>query len=359
MAWRTVSRALDADDAALLEALAGIVGSPAARLYLPDAEGSFAFAAEWNWPEVDGESGNLHLPSQAAAEGLVLADGELEIPAAWALLPLLHGDGIAGVALFARPRAACADADEALILAARQVGCHLAAQAAQAALAEAARFGDFHRSIAFATHDIKGVASQLALLAGNAERHGASPDFRADMVLTLRSATERLTTLLARLASGGELARPAPEGCDLGTLARAVAAAVATRHPVQVIEREPCATAGDARALEQVLTHLVQNGIEASPAESPVFIGISADGPWCRVEIIDSGHGMSAEFLRTRLFRPFDTAKPGGFGIGAYEARELVRGMGGQLQVESREGVGTRFVIRLPAAVAHSGRVVA
>jgi signal transduction histidine kinase len=68
---------------------------------------------------------------------------------------------------------------------------------------------------------------------------------------------------------------------------------------------------------------------------------------------------MSAEFLRTRLFRPFDTAKPGGFGIGAYEARELVRGMGGQLQVESREGVGTRFVIRLPAAVAHSGRVVA
>ena len=78
-----------------------------------------------------------------------------------------------------------------------------------------------------------------------------------------------------------------------------------------------------------------------------------------RVEVIDSGRGMSPEFLSTRLFRPFDTSKPGGFGIGAYEAREMVRAMGGRLDVESREGVGTRFVIRLPRAARHNASVAA
>lgn len=73
-----------------------------------------------------------------------------------------------------------------------------------------------------------------------------------------------------------------------------------------------------------------------------------ADGGHARIEVIDSGVGMSPEFVRTRLFRPFVSSKPGGFGIGAFEARELVRQMGGRLEVESREGIGSRFIIRLP-----------
>jgi signal transduction histidine kinase len=70
----------------------------------------------------------------------------------------------------------------------------------------------------------------------------------------------------------------------------------------------------------------------------------------CSIEVIDSGRGMSPEFVRNRLFKPFDSSKPNGFGIGAYEARELVRAMGGRLEVESREGLGSRFVIHLPLA---------
>ena len=68
------------------------------------------------------------------------------------------------------------------------------------------------------------------------------------------------------------------------------------------------------------------------------------------IEVIDSGEGMSPEFVRSRLFKPFVSTKPGGFGIGAYEARELVRAMRGRLDVESREGLGSRFTIRLPLA---------
>jgi signal transduction histidine kinase len=67
------------------------------------------------------------------------------------------------------------------------------------------------------------------------------------------------------------------------------------------------------------------------------------------IEVSDQGAGMSAEFVRTRLFQPFASTKDGGFGIGAYEARSLIAAMGGRLEVESREGEGSRFTIFLPA----------
>ncbi len=79
----------------------------------------------------------------------------------------------------------------------------------------------------------------------------------------------------------------------------------------------------------------------------------AADGLSCIIEVIDSGAGMSAEFIRSRLFKPFHSSKPGGFGIGAFEARELVRAMNGRLDVESREGIGTRFI---DAPAARGGR---
>ena len=71
-----------------------------------------------------------------------------------------------------------------------------------------------------------------------------------------------------------------------------------------------------------------------------------------RVDVIDSGSGMSPEFIRNGLFKPFVSSKNAGFGIGAFEARELIMAMGGRLDVESREGLGTRFAIQLPLAAA-------
>jgi len=73
-------------------------------------------------------------------------------------------------------------------------------------------------------------------------------------------------------------------------------------------------------------------------------------GPGGGIEWVDSGNGRSAESVRNRLFKPFDSTKPGGFGICAYDARELVRALNGGLEVESREGLGTCFVSRLPRA---------
>jgi signal transduction histidine kinase len=60
---------------------------------------------------------------------------------------------------------------------------------------------------------------------------------------------------------------------------------------------------------------------------------------------------MSPEFIRERLFRPFDSTKGShAMGIGAYQAREYARMLGGQLEVKSTEGQGTTFTLQLPVA---------
>jgi signal transduction histidine kinase len=68
------------------------------------------------------------------------------------------------------------------------------------------------------------------------------------------------------------------------------------------------------------------------------------------IDIVDRGCGMSAEFLRRELFKPFSSSKANGFGIGAFEARELARAMNGRIEVRSRLGDGSCFTVLLPIA---------
>src|SRR5690606_31772764 len=117
----------------------------------------------------------------------------------------------------------------------RQLASYLAEQASQDALGEAQRFDEFNRRIAFVMHDIKNLASQLALLARNAEKHADNPEFRADMLITLRNSADKLQALLARLGRYG------PQGTEkLGTiglndLLRKVAASYAAEREVVVV----------------------------------------------------------------------------------------------------------------------------
>jgi signal transduction histidine kinase len=201
-------------------------------------------------------------------------------------------------------------------------------------------------------HDIKNLASQLSLLARNAEKHAGNPDFRKDMLVTLTKSTEKLNALLARLGRYGTTHHSTLQPVDLAAIARLLVARYDPLHPVKLVHAEPCVVLGDADGLEQALVHLVQNAVEASEKGVPVSLDVSCDGLQGRLEVIDSGGGMTPRFVRDGLFKPFVSSKDGGFGIGAFEARELIRAMGGRLEVESREGLGTRFAVVMPLAAA-------
>ena len=272
---------------------------------------------------------------------------------AWVLVPLVHFNALAGVIVLARPpvtRALDWEDFDLLRIAGRQVASYLAESRAQRALAEAQRFDEFNRRFAFILHDIKNLVSQLSLVARNAERHADNPDFRADMIATLKESAGRMNDLLARLSQHHGVRADPPVAIEVMPLVERVAAGRRAQHPIVCLgAREAVATADPGR-LELVLGHLVQNAIEASPAAAPVTLAVSTDGERVAIDVLDTGCGMSPAFVRDRLFKPFVSSRPDGFGIGAFEARQLAVAMGGDVTVSSREGEGTRFRVTLPAA---------
>ena len=109
----------------------------------------------------------------------------------------------------------------------------------------------------------------------------------------------------------------------------------------------------DPARVETIIGHLVQNAIEASSDGAVVKITCRSQGTDIAINITDTGVGMTEAFMSSQLFKPFESTKQGGFGIGAYEARALAQSMDGQLRVDSRVGKGTSFTLLLPATTHH------
>lgn len=372
---RTIGR--DDDNATLeervVQAIADITDSPRGLLLAPAEDLELSHAASWRWPAVAVPADALDAPAarffedsgyiveldevrserSRQGEDAYVPDWLVELAPAWAIVPLIHYGRLVGLVVLARPEGErnldWEDLD-LLRVVGQQSASYLAEQSGQKALLEASRFDEFNRRIAFVMHDIKNLASQLGLLARNAEKHADNPEFRADMLVTLRNSADKLNGLLARLGrygQGGE--RPAAP-VQLDALAAQIAGRFAAQHPVSVIASAKVEVMAQAEALDQALTHLIQNAIDASSDDAAVFLKVSRSGLNGEIEIVDQGCGMSADFIRSELFQPFRSSKVDGFGIGAFEARELVRAMGGQLTVESQPDLGTRFFVRLPLA---------
>ncbi|MHA7818174.1 MAG: XrtA/PEP-CTERM system histidine kinase PrsK [Erythrobacter sp.] len=358
-----------------VKAIADITDSPAGLLLVPNEEAQLELTARWNWAtlEVPARAGGFGLSGLLEQHNHILDldevrsgidhVGELQhVPGwlveaedAWALVPLIHFDRLIGAIVLARPRVERRldwEDFDLLRVAGQQLASYLAEQAGQQALMDASRFDEFNRRMAFIMHDIKNLASQLSLLSANAQKHADNPDFRADMLVTLRNSSDKLNALLARLGRYGAGQSQSLREIELSDIAAAVEERFKRVHPVMVGRADPVTVLADAEALEQALIHLIQNAADASEENATVFLNIASDGINGTIDIVDAGTGMSPEFVRSGLFKPFVSSKKGGFGIGAFEAREMIRAMGGRLAVESREGVGTRFCVTLPVAEA-------
>jgi signal transduction histidine kinase len=217
---------------------------------------------------------------------------------------------------------------------------------------------EFNKRFAFLIHDMKNTIGQLDLLARNAERFGENPAFRKDMHLTLRNSVDKLNSLLVQIRGGDPKAdNMAIAGDKHVNVAELVKAFVDEKQglglPVTVRDEvsPACATIADDHTLINVLEHVVANAIEVTPADANVKVQLSIQRGAVRIAVDDQGPGMSEEFINERLFRPFRSTKAKGFGIGAYQARETVRRLGGNFEVFSTEGRGTSIVISLPCRI--------
>lgn len=199
-------------------------------------------------------------------------------------------------------------------------------------------------------HDLKNLVSQLSLLVSNAEKHKNNPEFQRDMLETVTHSVQRMKLLLQKLSRNATPERTAPLCIDEVLQQAVVLKSAFEPTPVLKIEDAGLMVLADRERLERVVGHIIQNAIEATPKDGRVTIRLTQhdDGDAVIVEISDTGKGMNEEFIRERLFKPFETTKSAGMGIGAFESREYIRELGGMLEVMSQPPVGTTFKIVLP-----------
>lgn len=219
-------------------------------------------------------------------------------------------------------------------------------------LAQARAFEAFNRLSSFIIHDLKNSVSALSMLTQNARQHFDDPAFRVDALRTLTRTVERMQKLVGRLSSRQATSELEFERVRLDELVRDTAASMPTRERLRLaldLDTVPPVRA-DADAIQRVLQSLVTNAAEAMDGEGTITLRVSAKDGLVACSIVDTGCGMSEEFIRHSLFVPFQTTKKGGWGIGLYQAREIVMAHGGHLDITSQEGRGTTVSLLLPEA---------
>ncbi|MBB5606548.1 MULTISPECIES: XrtA/PEP-CTERM system histidine kinase PrsK [unclassified Janthinobacterium] len=370
--WLRFTRALSEDGPALgersIQAVAQLVESPAGALWIVREPGQLIPAASWNWPPqawsepVSGplcrflEARHWVIDAPDCARHPEVYDG-LQLPLAlqhvWLLVPLMLHGKLFGVVALARPRTRIGlnwEIRDVLKIAGSQAASYLAYRESLDTLSVSRQFESFNRMSTFIVHDLKNLVFQLSLLLSNAEKHRDNPEFQQDMLVTLDHSVQKMKTLLQKLARGETLDAPASTPLQLDALLRQAVAAKASLAPVprlEIIDAQLTVLANRAR-LERVLGHLIQNAIEATASDGKVAVRLRQESGTAVVELADTGLGMNEQFIRERLFKPFDTTKTAGMGIGVFESRVYIEEVGGRLEVSSVPAVGTTFRVILP-----------
>jgi len=354
----------------IVRALANVLECPAGSLWARVSDDSaFSQSARWNAAQTDGrEASDSSLCQFLGEKGWVIdlqefresprRYGELALPLwllsnphAWVVIPLQVGPELLGFVVLHHPRTPVElnwEVRDLLKTASRQAAGYLAQMRATEALLEARKFDAFNRMSAFVVHDLKNIVTQLSLMLRNAQRLHDNPEFQQDMLLTVESSLEKMRRLMLQLREGATPAG-ASHGVELreivGRLERA--AATAGRR-VEIEISEDLSTRGHEERIERVLGHLVQNAMDATMPQGRVWVAVKRYGGQVQVTVGDEGKGMSEEFLRTQLFKPFSSTKATGMGIGSYESAQYVREIGGSIEVQSEVGRGTVVTVLLP-----------
>lgn len=224
---------------------------------------------------------------------------------------------------------------------------------------ETRQFQSFVRLSSMLTHDLKNSITGLSMLVSNMERQFHRAEFREDAISSLKQATEKLGSIVARLSEpvkslSGEYRRT-PQPADLIPVIRRVmttnAEPSAAFYDIRTELPDTLYALIDADRIERVVENLVVNALEAMGGRGgrlTVAAGEESEG-LVFFSVEDTGPGMTEDFMRTRLFRAFATTKKRGIGLGLYTCRETVESHGGRLEVKSKLGSGTRFRVVLPS----------
>ena len=270
-------------------------------------------------------------------------------------VPLRSGERILGVLVLAdRINAAVYTAEELELL--KCVGDQmtsvlmnhrLAAEVAQARELEA-----FRTMSLFFVHDLKNAATSLNLMLRNLPVHFNDPAFREDALRGIGKTARRIEDMIARLSALRDRPTLSPAKADLNEVVSDALDRVSTIPNVQLTRAfQPVpGILVDREQIQNVVTNLVLNAHDALKEHGRIEVRTEHRDGRVVLSVSDNGCGMEEAFVKNSLFRPFQSTKKKGLGIGLFQSRAIVQAHGGAINVQTEVGKGTTFLISLPVA---------
>ncbi len=211
---------------------------------------------------------------------------------------------------------------------------------------------------AFTFHDLKNAGAGLRLLVHNAKRNMEDPEFREELLFSLDSISKQMDHSMEQLLSPyhhdyARLSDFSP-GERVREVVRALGWEASPSLVLTVLPVPELLVRGNPRAFDTTLRNLLLNAREILEGQSDrtergeIRVEVREEGDAVSVAVSDNGPGMSREFIESRLFRPFQTTKKKGTGLGLFSCRLLLEQSGGRIGVSSREGEGSEFWITYP-----------
>jgi putative PEP-CTERM system histidine kinase len=355
----------------IVSAIAPIVESTAAVLWVLDDQGErFIPVVSWNFgddiPALE-ESDPLIARSRESAQIVETSDqNKANLPAAvveerpvWLSLPLTHEGSLRGIMILGQPRAPREfgwEDKDLLQTVAQQAASYIAEARAASALSRSHKIEEFNQRFAFVAHDMKNIVNQLSIMVQNEEQHGSNPEFQKDMIKTVSNSVSRMKGMMDTLTAHRQEAQEenlATTKTLIFDINKSLDEVVANWSSVSrgvVLETAggPLLTQAKEGLLITVLNHIMQNAIDAAGPEGEIRLRAQSRAHMALIDVSDNGPGMESEFVESTYFQPFKSTKQGGYGLGGFQIRQLVREMGGRLEVLTAPGQGTTIRIQLP-----------
>ncbi len=274
-------------------------------------------------------------------------------------LPLRTHDNCLGVAILAdRVNGVSYSSEEVNLLECigDQIGARLLGLRLIAEITARKEMAALQQVTAFFVHDLKNAASTLSLMLTNLPVHFADPAFREDAMRGIRSTVDRINQLVSRAGSLRQQRDLAPSQFDLNSIVAETIGSLNGSHDVTWVKKPeplPRVTA-DKEQLQSVINNLLLNACDAIGPGGRVTVETSCQDDWASLVVADNGCGMSVRFMSESLFRPFQTTKKKGLGIGMFQAKIIVEAHHGKISVTSEPGVGTTFRVLIPLTLCHT-----
>jgi signal transduction histidine kinase len=209
----------------------------------------------------------------------------------------------------------------------------------------------FQVMAAFFVHDLKNAASTLSLMLKNMPVHFDDPAFREDALRGASKSVAHINHVIGRLSLIRHELKIRPAASDFNQVVAEAVAGLESEPEFSVIKEmsELPKVILDREQIGKVITNLVLNAKEAMSGTGEVRISTGQENGWIVLKVRDNGCGMDPDFIQRSLFRPFQTTKKNGLGIGMFQSKMIVEVHGGRIAVESQPGAGTTFQVFLPA----------